>query len=115
MQLTLRSLTPAQPRVLDAKYPCLLLFSCVLPPTPRVRVQLVAEALGWSQFGGIILIFFGERIFNLMGIPQPDWNVWMRENKLMSGLGIMFGEAPAPFQAPPPPPFWRCNTLCAHG
>lgn len=57
---------------------------------PAAWKELVAEVLGWSQFAGIILIFFGERIFSLMGIPQPEWNIWMRDNKLMTGLGIMF-------------------------
>lgn len=37
----------------------------------------------------IPLLFFGDKIFNAMGMQIPAWHVWLTENKMMA-IGASF-------------------------
>ena len=37
---------------------------------------------------GIALLFVGETIFKTMGITEPEWFVWMKNNKVATFIGL---------------------------
>jgi len=57
-------------------------------PVTKIK-ELLANVFQVAQFAGIGLIFVGEKLFDMLGMPVPGWQRWISNNKLGSGLGIM--------------------------
>lgn len=51
----------------------------------------IAGAIGsYIYLGGILLLLAGETIFAALGIPEPGFYVFMKNNKLVSGAALLF-------------------------
>jgi hypothetical protein len=56
---------------------------------PPVHAQYIASAASLIFFGGIILLMAGENIFSSLGMPEPDFYTYMKNNK-MTTFGVLF-------------------------
>lgn len=49
---------------------------------------MLSQVAGLTQMLGIVLAFFGDGIFRLLGVPTPAWFASLAENKLMVVGGL---------------------------
>ena len=55
---------------------------------PPTWAAVLAQAAGMFQMLGIVLAFFGDALFRLVGVPTPAWYAALQENKLMVVGGL---------------------------
>lgn len=54
-------------------------------------LQLLATVAGFMQTFGMIFVFFGDKLFGMMGLPEPPWFLTLKDNKMMAfGAFFMF-------------------------
>jgi len=58
------------------------------PPPPLN--QLLVRILTAVQFVCWGLIFFGDKVFQMLGMASPEWYASVKENKTMSAVGVFF-------------------------
>ena len=56
---------------------------------PPLHAQYLASAASGIFFGGIILLMMGDSIFSSIGMPEPEFYTYMKNNK-MTTFGILF-------------------------
>mmetsp|Transcript_1771 Transcript_1771/g.2781 ORF Transcript_1771/g.2781 Transcript_1771/m.2781 type:complete len:136 (+) Transcript_1771:373-780(+) len=56
---------------------------------PPLSSQYIASATSLLFFGGLVLLMLGDQIFANLGIPEPDFYVYMKNNK-MTSFGALF-------------------------
>merc|ERR1711871_638881 len=58
------------------------------PPPPYAHVaSAVASSM---QIGAVVLMIFGNQIFDMLGVPQPQFYKDMVENKMACFCGVFF-------------------------
>ena len=48
--------------------------------------MIMAQAAGMLQMFGIVLAFFGDSLFRMVGIPTPTWWAAMQEGQVAKRL-----------------------------
>lgn len=55
---------------------------------PSKTAQIVSSFTGYAWFGGIALMLGGKAIFDAMGLPEPEFVSAMRNNQMMTVVGL---------------------------
>lgn len=71
------------------QYPGIHVTADVMQPPAYNR--MLASMVGYAQMAGFGVSFFGQAIFAALSIPQPDWAVYLQENRGMAIMGFFMG------------------------
>ena len=56
---------------------------------------MAVQAAQLSQWAAIGLMVGGSTLFNALGLPEPEWYEWMKENKVSTFVGVFFANSVA--------------------
>jgi len=76
-------------KFLESRFPELNrhnIHGMVHPPTPTA--ELVGQVIGAIWFVGIALLFGGNYIFSMIGIPEPSWYQTVKGNPVGVFVGL---------------------------
>lgn len=62
---------------------------------PPAYAQMVVSAVGSLQMGAIVMLLFGSKIFEMLKMPEPELFGQMKENKMMTFMGIFMANSMA--------------------
>ena len=58
-----------------------------LYPPPKYA-EIIAQISGYVWIGGIGLLMAGSQIFSAIGMAEPEWYAWMKNNKAYAFFGL---------------------------
>lgn len=73
---------------LQARHPGLSIEGDNYPATPLK--QMVAKLLFYIRMGVLLMMLTGTKLFDVFGVPVPEWYHGLQENKMMAMVGIFF-------------------------
>mgnify|MGYP001810089158 CR=1 FL=1 len=73
-------------RFVEHKFPSVKVSGGLYPPP--FHAQIFATIMGYLWTVGIVLIIGGEQIFKALGIPEPEFVLWISRNKGNSFLTL---------------------------
>ncbi len=62
-------------------------ISGALYPPPKY-CEIIAQLSGYVWIGGIALLIVGNHIFAALQMAEPEWYVWMKNNKTKAFFGL---------------------------
>jgi len=62
---------------------------------PPAYAQMLVSVVGSLQMGAIVMLLFGNKVFEAIGMPEPAFLNQMRENKMMTFMGIFMANSMA--------------------
>lgn len=76
-------------QLLEQQYPGMQVVGSNYPVTPLK--QAAAQAVGLAQMGGFAMVFFGEKVFQTLGVPAPDFYMNnIAHNRFGAGVAVWF-------------------------
>lgn len=71
-------------KILERRFPQLIgnIHGENYPPSPQA--MLAVQVAGMLQMGAVAVMFFGSSLFQVLGMPEPEFVKYMQENKLMT-------------------------------
>jgi len=73
---------------LQARHPGLSIEGDNFPATPLK--QLLAKTLFYVRMGLLLIMLTGTKLFDMFGVPVPEWYHSLQENKMMAMVGVFF-------------------------
>lgn len=73
---------------LQARHPGLICEGDNFPATPLK--QFVAKTLFYVRMGVLLIMLTGTKLFDMFGVPVPEWYNGLQENKMMAMVGVFF-------------------------
>lgn len=58
-----------------------------LYPPPKY-CEVIAQITGYIWIAGVALLMVGNHIFTALGIPEPEWYIWMKNNRMAAFIGL---------------------------
>lgn len=55
---------------------------------PPSYAQLAVGFAGFVQMAAIALMFFGSKVFEVLGMPEPEWYDQVKNNKMMTFASV---------------------------
>lgn len=75
-------------QLIRQRHPGMEVVGSNYPPT-AVNVAL-SKLVGFGTMGAVATTFFGEKIFEMLGMPRPEFVQSMQSNKMGSCMGAWF-------------------------
>jgi len=73
---------------LVARHPGLSIEGDNFPATPLK--QFIAKTLFYVRMGILLVMLTGNKVFEVFGVPVPEWYAGIQENKMMAMVGVFF-------------------------
>jgi len=71
------------------QYPGIKVTADVMQAPPEKR--MAASMVGYAQMAGFAVAFIGQAIFAALSMPQPEWAVYLQDNRGLAIMGFFMG------------------------